>query len=1281
MFNSIRRKFFYYLLLFLPFCVTVLLVISLSASSRSGQNRVAIIAEATAAPIIDGTMEGIWAEAQSYSISTIVTGSTSITNNDFAASFQGMYDSENLYLLVEVIDETLITDSEQFWHDDLVEIYLDGDRSRGQTYDEVDDFHYLFRWDDPIKHIADGSISVSDQIQVQMLATSAGYILEFSVPLSVVGIDASTGYEFGLDVHVIDDDDGGPRDHKLTWNAIIDQAWEHPILFGTGKLAAATDVPTETVTTTPINTPTPSPFPLLDVGDNDTCDNAQQILANGQAYSMGFQSEADVDWLFFEATAGETYRVEGMVPPDSLADLSVELYTSCSGPALDIQAPAFSTDVKIDFASTQDGPVYLRFINGDTTLSGERVTYAVTTRGLSQNHQLGALILVAGRNMLSDPLQSNIRNATDTIYFRFQSLGYPDDRIFYLSTDNVAPGFDGEVTANQLQTAIQSWARDKVGDNRMLTLYMVGHGAPNSFYLDRSANETLSPAQLDAWLSDLETTVPGVQVNVIIDAPNAGSFITASPGVSKSGRVIVTSTDAQSVAFASPDRTLFSDYFVNALYQGQHLHGAFWQAQQGTQYVYPSQIPQIDRNGNGVPNESADFAPATLRNLDYTGVSTADLWAPRLFNATSSEQITNGEGLIQVEVQDDTQVKNVYAVVYSPTYAAPLSGTVFTGDTLPVIVLQAQGNNLYSVLYSGFTEIGAYRVVIYATDNHGIYAQPAAALINDVDSTPTFTPTLTFTITPTPSPTDTPTTRPTNTPTHTPTDTPTFTPAPHTPTVTPVPPTDDSGTVDANNDTCSDAELIATDGTGQDHIFQVQADVDWVTFNATANTTYHIEVSTDLDSLADVTMELYRGCSTIPDPPVDPSFNPGIRHDMQTDRDGPIYLKLANFDANLFGPNARYKVSVRPVAEGDDNKALIIVAGRLRGTDQLQSNINGVTERVYRLFQQNGYTDETIYYMGTTTQLPGYDGAATKELLRLAVTEWAAEKLSENGVLTLYMIDHGSPELFYIDELNGQRVSPAELNEWLDELESTVPGIKMNIIIEACQSGSFIDKAGGSISKRGRVVISSTNAENDAKASRDGAYFSDHFLTSLQLGDTLASSFSKAQKVAESVFALQKSWLDANGNGEPNEFDDAILAAERSFEDTGTLISIPWAPYIFSVAKAEPIANFSGTIQADVRDDTKVSQVWAVVYSPDYVTPENSQELQAEILPHFNLTSTGEDNLFAGIYTGFIQPGTYRIVVHAIDNGGLVATPREIEVVVEEQVSPQRQLFLPMVIR
>lgn len=518
----------------------------------------------------------------------------------------------------------------------------------------------------------------------------------------------------------------------------------------------------------------------------------------------------------------------------------------------------------------------------------------------------------------------------------------------------------------------------------------------------------------------------------------------------------------------------------------------------------------------------------------------------------------------------------------------------------------------------------------------------------------------------TPTPTSTPTATPTSTATST--ATPTSTPSA---TSTSVP----SGVGDTYemDNTCTQAALIATDASLQTRTFHQPADADWVRFAVNTGIVYRIEVNVPAASRADVDLEVYPNCESVPVEKWVASFTPGVRLDFTAPADGSIYLRLANYDATVAGNDTNYYLSVYPLAATSSNRALIIVAGRLRGTDRLQSNIHTVTEAVYRLFQRNGYADDHIQYLATDSRLAGYDAAASKASLKAAITQWAAETLQANGVLTLYLIDHGSPDVFYIDDVGGQRLSPVELDEWLTQLESALPGIKINVIIEACQSGSFINNP-QSISKPGRVVITSTNDQSDAKASRNGAYFSDHLITWLHQGYNLSASFLEASTVAKKVFSLQNAWLDANGNAIANEFEDAALSSQRSFAYEGTLSGDDWPPYIFSAKAPTTITNYSGVVQADVRDNVKVRSVWAVVYPPNYTPPPTGQELQVETLPTFLLSSIANGDFYAGEYPGFTQPGVYRILIQAEDNDGLVARPVEIVVTVADS-----KLFLPLI--
>jgi hypothetical protein len=51
-------------------------------------------------------------------------------------------------------------------------------------------------------------------------------------------------------------------------------------------------------------------------------------------------------------------------------------------------------------------------------------------------------------------------------------------------------------------------------------------------------------------------------------------------------------------------------------------------------------------------------------------------------------------------------------------------------DGLPSLPLTDQGNGWYGVTYGGFTERGAYRVVVHAEDWEGLEAQPTALVVS-----------------------------------------------------------------------------------------------------------------------------------------------------------------------------------------------------------------------------------------------------------------------------------------------------------------------------------------------------------------------------------------------------------------------------------------------------------------------------------------------------------------------------------------------------------------------
>jgi hypothetical protein len=470
------------------------------------------------------------------------------------------------------------------------------------------------------------------------------------------------------------------------------------------------------------------------------------------------------------------------------------------------------------------------------------------------------------------------------------------------------------------------------------------------------------------------------------------------------------------------------------------------------------------------------------------------------------------------------------------------------------------------------------------------------------------------------------------------------------------------------DDLCTQAYAIPTNGATQLHTFHSSEDVDWAFFQATSGTTYIVEATTSADSKADVSLEIYSACDGTPEKGQDNSFSPDISLTFVAPSDDPLYLRLEDSGDVVGEEGAAYYLSVRGLDEQPDPGVVVLVAGKRKLSDPLQSNIRNVTNSVYRLFLANGYTGDRIYYLAYDENLDAdgdgtsdVDALATRNNLEQAITQWAASRVDADHPFTLYMMDHGDYDLFYLNLLSGgpETVTPSELAGWLDELEAAAPGVKVNVILEACKSGSFIDLA-QMISGPGRVVVASTGAYPVAYASQNGAIFSDAFVAALGRGMSLNSSFAEAKWTLQQAHPDQTPWLDDNGNGIPNEVEDGQEAAQRGFAYAGTFSDPQWPPYI-----AQAVAQITeGVIKAQVQPQggRAMSSTWALIYKPSYEPPPPGQDMvRDEDNPNVDkrvLQDPEEDGIYTVSY-GFVEPGTYRVVIYAVDDRGLSARPRE----------------------
>ncbi|MFO8008405.1 MAG: sugar-binding protein, partial [Candidatus Brocadiia bacterium] len=216
------------------------------ATTQAATTADATISEAASAPTIDGSADAVWADTNTYSIANALSGATGGT--DLSGQWRALWDSTNLYYLVEVTDDAQVNDSTDAWDDDSVEIYIDADNSKGTSYDGVNDYQLVLRWNDATIHLGTNSATDTTGMDFAIADTADGYTVEVLVPWSTLGVTPAAGNLIGTDVHVNDDDDGGARDGKISWFAMVDNSWSDPSTFAEAELVAG-----EADTTPPAN--------------------------------------------------------------------------------------------------------------------------------------------------------------------------------------------------------------------------------------------------------------------------------------------------------------------------------------------------------------------------------------------------------------------------------------------------------------------------------------------------------------------------------------------------------------------------------------------------------------------------------------------------------------------------------------------------------------------------------------------------------------------------------------------------------------------------------------------------------------------------------------------------------------------------------------------------------------------------------------------------------------------------------------------------------------------
>lgn len=180
--------------------------------------------------VVDGVEDPIWSNSNTCQLKNKIL--TVDNDADLSGKVNVLYDNQNLYVLYTVTDNQKRASSTNFWENDAVELYIDGNSDKATSYD-ANDFQFVIRYD--ASQIQEGHSKSVTGIIAKATQNSTGYVVEASIPWSLVGVTPSDRKNIGIDFH-INDSDQALRDGKITWFATQDNSYSDPSTFGQGRL-------------------------------------------------------------------------------------------------------------------------------------------------------------------------------------------------------------------------------------------------------------------------------------------------------------------------------------------------------------------------------------------------------------------------------------------------------------------------------------------------------------------------------------------------------------------------------------------------------------------------------------------------------------------------------------------------------------------------------------------------------------------------------------------------------------------------------------------------------------------------------------------------------------------------------------------------------------------------------------------------------------------------------------------------------------------------------------
>jgi len=380
--------------------------------------------------------------------------------------------------------------------------------------------------------------------------------------------------------------------------------------------------------------------------------------------------------------------------------------------------------------------------NTFTWLAGEHCTHywiqdlKIWTIDAEPPQKPSKAIIVAGSGAIAeDPLWPATRRCADYAYKVLLYQGYSKENIRYLCAEKNRD-VDGDedpndvhdfTTINNLYEAI-TWAEDA----ETLFLYFVNHGGVGKFQMN--SLELLDAINFDMKLDTLQGIIPG-KIVMLYDACKSGSFLPLlTPPEGKSRIIATTASETENSLFLEEGILSFSFIFWSGIFAGDSFYRSYVRAKNSVSHV-SSQTPSLDSNGNGVGNEKEDKETAQGIEIGAGKISGGGYPVIHRFSDPITLAGSPSATIWAEDVIDADGIKKVWAVITPPGFAHSSEDTPVLD--LPTIELSPLDNGRYEAAYDGFTNVGEYKITIFANDTERFTSLPQqTSVIQTVEVNP-----------------------------------------------------------------------------------------------------------------------------------------------------------------------------------------------------------------------------------------------------------------------------------------------------------------------------------------------------------------------------------------------------------------------------------------------------------------------------------------------------------------------------------------------------------------